>query len=251
MIVFPGKDAEKMFADTFHSSNFASFQGCYSGIQMRQHLLAVTAWCSNSKTAKMVLQAVHDSPKELYLVGMKGGYQAFNNEETNAVTGKKLAVAFVDLDAKLGIRVRGPHNEYEQPTSIPQKIALHNNIAFLHELGHAIQWFYNPGFFAGLHQWSSRFAGDIKNAAIKRGTKGDANVPVMAGKGAIAQVKYNKAMTAYVANHPVFGGIENPGPKGWPVRIEVDNMFRHEWPVCQEMKVPRRLNYRDICLMGE
>ena len=32
----------------------------------------------------------------------------------------------------------------------------------------------------------------------------------------------------------------------WGVVIEMDNMSRHEWPVCKELGLPRRVNYRDI-----
>jgi hypothetical protein len=33
---------------------------------------------------------------------------------------------------------------------------------------------------------------------------------------------------------------------GYSVRIESDNMARHEWPICDELGLPRRRNYRDI-----
>ena len=33
---------------------------------------------------------------------------------------------------------------------------------------------------------------------------------------------------------------------GYSVRIEADNIARHEWPICDELGIPRRLNYRDI-----
>ena len=33
---------------------------------------------------------------------------------------------------------------------------------------------------------------------------------------------------------------------GYGVRIEADNMAKHEWPICDELGIPRRLNYRDL-----
>jgi hypothetical protein len=249
MIEFPGKEAEKMFASTFKGSNFATFQGCYSGVQMRQHLLSVTAWAHNSRTAKTLIDAVQGSKQTVYLVGMRGGYQAFDNEAINDLTGAKVAVAFVDLDAKLGVKVRNPHNADDQPAQVAEVVSLHNNVAFLHELGHARQWFELPGFFAGTGQWNaSNFGKQIKNAAVNMATRNDPSAP-RKGTGPLAGVQYNKAVNNFVANHAVFGGIEAAGPKGWSVRIEQDNMFRHEWPICDELRIPKRLSYRDLTEM--
>jgi hypothetical protein len=42
-------------------------------------------------------------------------------------------------------------------------------------------------------------------------------------------------------------GVHWPSQKGWSVRIELDNMQRHEWPICDESGNPRRHSYRDFC----
>lgn len=35
-------------------------------------------------------------------------------------------------------------------------------------------------------------------------------------------------------------------PPVWGAKIEMDNMSRHEWPICTEMGIGQRVNYRDI-----
>lgn len=242
-----GKEAEVMFKSTFQSENFSSFKGAYPGVRTRQYLLEVTSWASASKTAKAVLSAVHDAREEVFVVGMKGGFQAFSNDEPTA-KGEKVPVIFVDLDAKLGLRVRNAHNASEEPNMIGAKVEFSNYIAFLHELGHAKQWIENPVFFIAPPMATTRFAADIRQAAIGRMTRGDTNAPKREGTGWQAQAKFNKALTNYVSSHPVFGGIRNPDPKGWGVRVESDNIFRHERPICEELRLPQRLNYRDLVI---
>ena len=242
-----GREAEVMFKSTFQRENFSSLKGAYPGVRTRQYLLEVTAWASSSKTAKAVLAAVHDAHQEVFIVGMKGGFQAFSNDEPTA-KGEKVPVIFVDLDAKLGLRVRNAHNASEEPSMIGEKVEFSNYIAFLHELGHAKQWIENPLFFIAPPMATTRFAADIKQAAIGRATRGDVNAPQRQGSGVIAQIKYNKALTSYMSSHPVFGEIQNPTPKGWGVRVESDNIFRHERPICDELRLPARLNYRDLII---
>lgn len=37
-----------------------------------------------------------------------------------------------------------------------------------------------------------------------------------------------------------------PAPLAWSVRLEMDNLNRHEWPICDEARLPRRLHYTDL-----
>ena len=105
-IVFVGKEAESMpgLAATFakvHREN--GFRESLSAIQIRTFLLEVTAWSSKSATAKAVLNAVHNSTRDVLLVGMKGGYQCFSSDEPSRGKG----VVYVDCSAKLGVKIRG------------------------------------------------------------------------------------------------------------------------------------------------
>jgi len=36
----------------------------------------------------------------------------------------------------------------------------------------------------------------------------------------------------------------------WGVRIETDNLIRHEWPICEEMGFAKR-NYTDLIVLKE
>jgi len=42
------------------------------------------------------------------------------------------------------------------------------------------------------------------------------------------------------------GDKEEYEPPKWGVVIEEDNMSRHEWPICIELGLPLRKNYRDV-----
>jgi DNA-directed RNA polymerase subunit RPC12/RpoP len=46
-----------------------------------------------------------------------------------------------------------------------------------------------------------------------------------------------------------FNDKTNPSgykPPVWGAKIEMDNMSRHEWPVCKELGLGQRVNYRDV-----
>lgn len=249
MLVFPGKDASRMFASSLKSGNFNDPE-IYTGVKTKQYLLDVTHWSSSSPTAKNILDVVHSSNKEVYVVGMKGGFQCFSTDEITA-SGSRHAVVFVDLDANIGVRVRQPHEAHIDPNKVTNSVPLDNRLAFLHELGHAKQWIENPSFMTGGIQNSASFATNIRNAAIKMGTSGDANMPQRSSfqSGVMGNIKHTKATKAYVADHPVFGGIESATRLGWGLRIETDNIMRHEWPICDELRLVKRFNYRDLMLM--
>lgn len=111
---------------------------------------------------------------------------------------------------------------------------LHHFIALLHELGHAVQWLENPVFFNGNMMHGTAGAVAIKNAAtafFRRKAQGQ-------GIGAYgAQTAFAQQYTGVVAAHV---------PRAWAVRVEMDNLMRHEWPICDEAGFARRLGYTDL-----
>lgn len=187
-------------------------------------LYQVAGWSSKSQTAKAVLAAVHGARKDIYLVGMIGGYQCFSSDEPEPGTG----VVYVDLNARLGVKVRGPHGGR---TTVP----LHNNIALLHEFGHAKQWIENPMFFSGGVQNTRAFAGKIKDAAFNR-----------ARDKAPDTMNYGQKRR-FATDRLKLTGLRITAP-AWSVRIETDNLHRHEWPICKEMGYPQR-QYTDLVLL--
>lgn len=197
-------------------------RGVCTSVETRTFLLEVSEWASSSKTAKEILGAVHASDKEVYLVGMKGGYQCFSSDEPAVGKG----VVYIDVEAKLGVRVKGPHGE--------SVASLHNYIATLHEFGHAKQWIERPEFFAGGAQNTPDFANKIKAAAFSRLMKS-------APPGTYGEQR------KFAEGHLKHTNMRMCKP-AWSVRIETDNLIQHEWPVCREMGYPTR-QYTDLVMM--
>ena len=160
---------------------------------------------------------------------MKGGYQCFSSDEPTRGAG----VVYVDVNAKLGVKVQGPHGQ--------QIVPLHNNIAFLHELGHAKQWIKSPAFFNGALQNTGGFEKDIKNAASEMMTKVRTRVETKPeGLGYSANKNWGTAPLQLT-------GLRLCRP-GWSVRIETDNLMTHEWLICDEMRYPKR-QYTDLVML--
>jgi hypothetical protein len=40
--------------------------------------------------------------------------------------------------------------------------------------------------------------------------------------------------------------VQRKATGNWGRVLEMDNMARHEWPICREIGVPYRTNYRDL-----
>jgi hypothetical protein len=225
-IIFLGKEAQTFpgMQSTFTQTHVPNgLRGVCTAIETRTFLLEVASWSTKSKTAKEVLAAVHASDKEVYLVGMKGGYQCFSSDEPSPGKG----VIYIDVEAKLGVRVQGPHGE--------TVASLHNYIATLHEFGHAKQWIERPDFFAGGAQNTPDFANKIKAAAFSRLLK-----------TAPSGLTYGQQRTL-VNNHLQHTNMKMTKP-AWSVRIETDNLIHHEWPICREMGYPVR-QYTDLVML--
>ena len=252
------EEAEKMFDVTFMDwAKQYGYKGCYDEVETREEVVRARVWAAASPTAKEILNYVLASNKLIYAVGMRGGYQCFNSTEG---PDRNLPVVFIDLDGKLTVNVRGPHNlhldpnkcvgtvEHEGKLYKNEAVTLNNWIALLHEFGHAKQWIETPTMFdnqAGTGKVGKNKAG--KNIKIGKHDF-DARLAKGTGKGSFAEAIREKAIKL-PGNAGIVPTVEEMASfklPVWGTKIEMDNMARHEWPICRDLGLPLRVNYRDI-----
>jgi hypothetical protein len=235
-------------------------------IDLRKYLYEVTAWAHNSKTAQDILYAVHNSEPTIYVVGMNGGgFSCFNSDYPKYGTG----TVYYNLALKMEIGFNGP-GPTETATKFAmgpkRNVSLHNYVGFLHELGHAKQFIENPGFFReatgkttnderrkeeglkpvgkwGGGNWAymadGKFKTEVENKAKEMAkSQSDRRKQLMPGAGGPKADWTNLKLRDTRLCRPM-----------WGVRIETDNLMRHEWPICDEFKLPKR-NYTDLVVTG-
>jgi hypothetical protein len=213
----------------------------------------VRARAKNSPTARAILKAVEESDRVINFIGMYGGFQCFDESADNHSTKKKEPTIYVDLHGRLSVYVRGPH---EQATSRadavnPNMQAFNNKIALLHELGHAKQFIENPTWYAfyASSQKKAEWRDSIEAKAKGLWTaKFTPRVVVKNSGGPPPPPAFGAARPNPAAQVNAFIGkaTDRAKPQKWFVVIDVDNMQRHEWPICREMGLPVRLNYTDL-----
>lgn len=226
------------------SENFGNPNLCEYD-EMFEIMQRVRRWSLRSPTAQSILKYLDDSSTIINVIGMKsGGYTCFDSEcpLPNAGT------CFVDVEAQFAVASTG------EP--------LHNYIALLHELGHAKQWVENPGWFrtAGNNTAQVRYQ-DLQTKlidfAVARAAPavavvapapgaafGDGPPPPPAMGAAVNRVAIGQA----VRNRLNIPGNFSQTHAKWPFVIEQDNMARHEWPICDEARYPRRAGYADLAV---
>jgi hypothetical protein len=259
--------AETAFEDTLTQwATMYGYKGCYSPEQTYEAMRKTKFWARNSPTAMALVRFVEDSSKKIVVVGMKGGYQCF---DSTAGADKNLQVIFIDLDGQLTVNVRTPHNIHLDPNLCTANVVpLNNRVALLHEYGHAKQWIERPTLFdnqkaaagATMPRWGggqvdarlqkATFAGDIRNLAAAKlaGKPGGATLSTfredrVLPDGSTVTVRRSVRERGTV---PSAEELKEFKPPVWGPAIEMDNMARHEWPICDELGLPRRANYRDI-----
>jgi hypothetical protein len=259
------KQAEKEFEATLVSwAKDYGYKGCYSQQETHKKLIATVKWAQRSPLARQIFEFVSLHSKRIVVVGMKGGFQCFSSTEGD----NKVPVVYIDLDGKLTINARTPHNLHFDPSArlnsgLRADTSLHidpsawgnrptaeldNNIALLHELGHAKQWLERPQLFDGDYRAGGLdFTLALRKHAetvVKRGLEKAPDSPLahnirMAAGRTLADFpsvpQTPEELAQVKKNRPV-----------WSVHIESDNMARHEWPICRELGLPYRQNYRDI-----
>lgn len=225
----------------------------YSAGDTKQYITDAVRWATfaGSRTAFEVFSYVAISPKKIRVVGMKGGFQCFGTAEGKA----KEPVIFIDLDGVLNFKTRLSQSQHKlqfeslrsrgqtgkelvdyhykniaknSAHTAPHKFEgrtteLSNRIATFHEIGHAKQWIENPNLFLRKGDKVASMTNlreDIRRAARE-----------MAGKGATHILKKSQ-------QSPLF--------EAWDPIVEMDNMSRHEWPICEELGLGYRKNYADL-----
>jgi hypothetical protein len=222
----------------------------------------VREWSKNSATARAILKYVEESDKRINFVGMYGGFQCFDESADNQSNGKKEPTIYVDLHGRLSVYIRHPHEQdlKRDATINPNMQPFHNNVALLHELGHAKQFIERPewyGFYASSEKkaklrdsieakaketWMRKLTPKtISSVAVKSGADGSGVPPppplmIMSGPNNTA-----KQVNAFIG-----AASGRAMAQKWFVVIDVDNMSRHEWPICRELGLPVRMNYTDL-----
>jgi hypothetical protein len=242
------------------------YKGCYSADETRRFVWKGLWWARKSETAKQLMLYVTNHPKNVIVVGMRGGFQCFNS--TEGVKNDK-PVVYIDVDGKLDTIVRGPHNLHMDPEKCirteDKRAGINNYIAMLHEFGHAKQWMERPMLFDNqarkprlkpvqssnaplsvrekalklggaetdmrLGRARAGFASELREKATEHWTKKGGDISLADLRSQVELDDFESAIKA--------------GPQ-WARVVEMDNMSRHEWPICGELDLPLRTNYRDI-----
>ena len=215
-------------------------------------------FAKDSATARAILQYVQGSKTVINFVGMHGGFQCF--DETAPIghaLGPKQPTIFVDLNGKLRVLVRTPHDAHLPRNRItqPDMRPFENKLALLHEVGHAKQFIERPGWYKlyvsdsekakfriAIEQraeslWRSKLT--PKAVATTNSSDGPPPPPTMGmmGNNPAAQVRAILPTTTQKA-----------AKQSWAVVVDIDNMARHEWPICRELGLPVRMNYTDLAV---
>lgn len=175
-------------------------------------LQRVRRWAMRSPTAQRILRTVEEARVRANVVCFNGSGQTVFGPDDQG-----MGSVFWDIGARFTTRGgTAPFHQY---------------VAFLHELGHFIQWHTNPSFYAGNMLHNSRGIADAAKAFFLRAAERG---------GAASYGQKNAYATARMQPSPAAQG------KAWSVRVEMDNLARHEWPMCDEARLPRRLEYTDL-----
>jgi len=221
-------------SDKFGNPNLCEYD------EMFEHIQRVRRWSLRSPTAQAILAYLDAAPDVINVIGMKsGGYTCFDSECPLPNQG----TCFVDVEAEFSVPSAGE--------------ALHNYIAILHEFGHAKQWVENPGWFRVVASDTARVRYQelqvkLVDRAMPRAPAASAAAPVAAaGSGPpppppMGPRTNRTAIADSVKARLKLGGNFAQTHVAWPFVIEQDNMARHEWPICDEARYPRRAGYGDL-----
>lgn len=181
----------------------------------RDYVSAVRQWAAKkSPTAQRILNIIDNFSSPVYVVAMRGGRTCFDNDPSPG------GVIYINLKLDPSVRASGVgvDGRWEKQ---------HPFIAFLHECGHAVQNIENPLQFSNSAKGPlSLLSSDIASAATAHGSR--------VNKG-----KLYKDYREWYSRTGSF--ICQP----WCVRLEYDNIYRHERQICMESGEPMRNFYLD------
>lgn len=255
-------------------ANSAHPKALIGDVKMLEYYFELVKWASASKAAQGILAVVNDSTVKINLVGMKGGFSCFLPNSPKAgegtiffditqkvvfdfpSTGPEDVATQTQLDPKQGHRLTA-----KPPQEIP------NYLCLLHELGHAKQFIETPQIFSDMRDFST----EVEHAALGRqefwakvakphpqiAPPARVAPPPMVGHALAAPPVDDEAIPApppmvdnselKVESSDVYQLASHKRevePK-WNVRVDSDNLVKHEWPICEEMGLPKR-NYNDM-----
>ena len=168
-------------------------------------------WCLPSKTANELMQFIEAAKQRIHIVGMrKGGYVCFDSDCPTQGQG----TVYIDIDVALRTRRTGD--------------LINAYVIFLHEVGHAKQWIQHPERFNLGDPIHGRQFGNTIAMAAKQFWMRKKNL--------------NFSDAAKLLQHQE---LRMTKPL-WTVHIEDENLAVHEYPICEEMGVPRRDKYEDL-----
>jgi hypothetical protein len=247
-----------------------------SRIKTVQYFYEVVEWSKKSPTAQKIIKVIQDAKIEVDFIGMHGGFQCFDESALNTVTQKKKPTIYIDVNGKLQVFVRQPHElalsrlEAEEKFKRgeggkPKMEPFDNKIALLHELGHAKQFVENTQWYLHFCLQSNRgdFREAINTAANKFWTQkftpkpkqSVSNPPNSIYAPGVSPppppapgVSSNNAKSSVRSkvNALVQTRTQKPVDLKWAAVIDIDNIQKHEWPICKEMNLPQRFNYTDL-----
>lgn len=238
--------AETEFEDTLTQwATMYGYKGCYSAAETMKAIADTKEWARYSPTARKLMFYIERAPQTITVVGMRGGYQCF---DSTAGRNKDKPVIFIDLNGKLTVNVRTPHNLHLDPNACTGLVAdLDNNVALLHEFGHAKQWIERPTLFDNRHPGRGGFDARIEKKTFATAIR-DKAIEVRQRRTKVEDDLAKVGKLPY-KTPDVFQSkaeFEQFQAPNWGPVIEMDNMSRHEWTICREMGLPLRANYRDI-----
>lgn len=223
-----------------------------SRIRTTHWLMNVREWSANSAMAREILKVVDNSSVVINLIGMEGGFQCFDNTATNYTTTRPEPTIYIDVTGQLSVYVRGPHEEHLKRAMVrnPNMRSFDNRMATLHELGHAKQFIERPEWYALYADASKRsaFRMAIEDGAARR-WKPKQPKPISVASSSSAPPPPPPPMNPGTGG-PNLGFLakptDRPAAQPWFVVLDVDNISRHEWPMCAQLGLPQRLSYTDL-----
>ena len=184
----------------------------------------VRRWAMRSPTAQTIIKKIDTSGTIINVVIFDGnGETVFSSDDP---PGQGQGTIFWDRQARFQTKQSGGTTE-----------ALHHYIAFLHEMGHAVQWIECPGFFNG----------NMLHGTASRKTIADGARAFWRKKAEKQGIKGYGSQNAF-ADTQMGGKAGLVVPVQWKVAIEMDNLRRHEWPICDEARYVRRALYGDLIM---
>ncbi|MES2770794.1 MAG: hypothetical protein V4623_02275 [Pseudomonadota bacterium] len=200
--------------------------GIVSKTDTAKQMTSLRVWASKSPTAQNILKFVAASSVNIYLVGLSSGGAALCPGSPGPVGS---ATIFINFRMKFDfVRYSAKMNAFtkkmiDRHPSTVQYIPVDSYLCFLHEMGHAVQFIENPS------QFEMGMKGVLSNPLFTQQIRGAAQA-----KGApVPTEKEAESCT-----------------RKWPVRIETDNLQRHERPMCLELGIPSRESYGDFRMPG-